>query len=109
VIQINERGQRKNLYFDDPYKHSLVVRDAHDIDAGVLCVDDQVKLTIEIPREEAVEWQRIKAEILTACKEVGVSVHGCKIEIKTSKPKDRKIIKTYDTTDIFNQFCTIGS
>lgn len=108
VIFINAKGKKENLHFDAPYKWSLTVRDANDIlNNHDLAEGDQVKLTIELPREEAVEWKRIKAEVLNACKKANVDVYGCELSIKTSTSKQQRLIKTTSKEDVFDQFCKI--
>lgn len=108
VLFINAKGKRENLFYDAPYKWSLTIRDADDIlNNSNLAEDDQVKLTIELPREEMVEWKRIKSEVLDACKEKGVDVYGCSLTVKSSKATQQRLIKSASKEDVFDQFCKI--
>jgi len=103
---VDESGKRHNIYLDAPYKWSLTISECGDILLDDrLHQGDQVKLTVELPREEAVEWKRIKSEILAACKEKQLEVCGCKLEVKASKLKKQIVSKQNDSP--FDNFCKI--
>ena len=96
-----------HLHFDAPRKWALTVRDPLDIlDNSELFEGDQVKLTIELVREEAVDWKIIKDGVLTACKAKRLDVYGAKLEVKTRKRQQRVQIEHQVTPDaVFEQFC----
>jgi DNA repair exonuclease SbcCD nuclease subunit len=104
------KGDREiDLHFDCPRKFSLTVRDADDIfNSKELRPHDQVKLTIEMAREEAVEWQVIKQRVLAACHECELEVFGAELQIKTTARRERvKLEEAVATTpkDILAAFC----
>jgi hypothetical protein len=104
------KGDREiDLHFDCPRKFSLIVRDADDIfNSKELRPRDQVKLTIEMAREEAVEWQAIKQRVLAACRECELEVFGAELQIKTTARRERvKLKEAVATTpkDILAAFC----
>ena len=71
-IEVSKSGDESYPYFDAPRKWSLKVRGPENIiNNPDLMEGDQVKLTIELAREESVEWKRIKQDLLAACKENG--------------------------------------
>jgi hypothetical protein len=83
-------GQETDLHFDCPRKLTLTVRDADDITRNEeLRKGDQVKLIIEMAREEAVEWQATKQRILAACREGGLEVFGAELKINTTARRER--------------------
>jgi len=103
---VDESGKRQNLYYGAPYKWSLTISECGDILLDErLRESDQVKLTVELPREEAVEWKRIKSEILAACKEKQLELFGCKLEVKASKLKKQVESKPNDSP--FDNFCRV--
>jgi hypothetical protein len=71
---------------------------------------DQVKLTIEVAREEMVDWKKIKSEVLTACKKLKLDVYGVKLQVNTLqqrkrvRPDDNKS-SLVDVRSTFEEFC----
>lgn len=106
-VLLIKNGKEQNLYFPAPHKWSLTVRDEDDlINNEDLRPGDQVKLTVELAREEAVEWAAHKALILEACKEMELAVYGVELKIKTTKPRERiKAVGVKGQAEIFNSFC----
>jgi DNA repair exonuclease SbcCD nuclease subunit len=104
VVYLKADGKVKNLRFDAPYKHSLQIRDHN----GLLNMDylqkgDQVKITVELDREDAVNWKQIKAEIIQSCHKVGVSIHGLSLRLQAGKPTaSRSTVRSVASpTDVF--------
>lgn len=106
-IHVDQKGIESYPWFDAPRKWSLTVRGPENLFSNKELVGgDQVKLTIELPREEAVEWKQVKADVLEACKELMLEVHGTKIEVKTTKRRERiKVQEGAGTLQVFEQFC----
>lgn len=107
-IFVSKSGTESYPWFDAPRKWSLTVRGPENILSNKnLFEGDQVKLTIEVAREEAVEWKKIKHEVLAACKKLKLEVYGAKLEVNTSKQKDRIHMETkHGTPDrVLEQFC----
>lgn len=108
-LWVDKFGSVKNLTsFDAPRKWSLTVRGPENIlNDHQLIEGDQVKLTIEVAREEVVEWKKIKQDVLGACKELKLDVYGVKLEIKTAKRRERRQLegKATNNEDIMEQFC----
>lgn len=89
-VLLISNGRETDLHFDCPRKLSLTVRDADDITRNKeLRRGDQVKLTIEMAREEAVEWQATKQRVLAACREGGLEVFGCELQVNTTARRGR--------------------
>jgi len=106
VLFINEEGKKRNLYFPAPRKWSLTIRDsANIINNKDLCEGDQVKLTIEMAREEAIDWKKTRAEVLAVCREMKLDVYGVKLEIRTTKRRERIKVTKNNKEDIFDTFC----
>ncbi len=100
-------GKEQNLYFDAPHKWSLTVRDEDDIlNNEDLKAGDQVRLTIELAREEAVEAVAHKQRVLAACKEAGLEVYGCELRINSSKRRERTKVGAVKTPEeVLAAFC----
>lgn len=75
-----------NLYFPCPGKHSLTIRDAEELLKVQAKKGDQIKLTIELAREEAVHWAEHKQRALDICRELGLELFGIKLRL----PEPRK-------------------
>jgi DNA repair exonuclease SbcCD nuclease subunit len=98
----------RNVYFEAPHKWSLTVRGPEDVLANDnLLEGDQVKLTIELPREEAVDWKTVKRDVLAACKKLKLEVYGAELEIKTNRRHTRLKLeeKHVSPADVLAQFC----
>ena len=105
-LLVDNQGNERELRFDAPRKWSLVVRDKFDIlNDDYLCEGDQVKLTIELTREEAPDWKSIKQGVLDACKQVGVDVYGVKMKVKTGKQNKPEVKPNASNEEIFEQYC----
>lgn len=105
-LLINSEGKQSNLYFDAPYKWSLRINDAFDIEKHErLHAGDQIKLVVELTREEAVDWKQIKANVLAACKERQLEVYGIKMEVLASAKRNiKKVAHAQTKMEVFKQF-----
>lgn len=108
-IYVSKNGTEAYPWMDAPRKWSLTVRDAANIlNNKRLLEGDQVKLTINVAREEAVDWKRIRTDVLNACKELKLEVHGVKLEVATATKRQRTKLKDSNVTGplgTFEQFC----
>lgn len=106
-IYVKQNGTETFPWFDAPRKWSLIVNSPESIlNNKELVAGDQVKLTIVVPREEAVEWKAVRKEVLDACKKLKLEVHGCKLEVKTNQRRERiKMVEHATKHGTFEQFC----
>ncbi len=74
-------GVEQNLYYPAPRKWSLTIKDETALEAEELHPDDQVKLNLELPIEEACNWQEYKQRILAVCHERGLEVFGLSVSL----------------------------
>ncbi len=90
-VYLSKSGKEQELWFDAPRKWSMKVRGPENLlnRRGQFYQGDQIKLTIEVPREEMVDWKRIRSEVLAACKQLKLEVYGVKLEVKTTKQRER--------------------
>lgn len=107
-VLLIDNHQFKDLHFSAPRKWSLMVRDYEEIlNHKELTQGDQVKVIIELTREEVVEWAKIKDQVLKACQSRGVEVYG--VEMKTNSTQRERIKQegpTGKTTqEYFKSFC----
>lgn len=108
VLLVNG-SKEQNLYYPHPHKWTLRVRDASEItDNQKLKAGDQVKLIIELAREEMTEWSEHKRKALEACKELGLEVFGVDVDVKgisrkTERGETSKQGKT--KAEIVTDFC----
>ncbi len=107
-IHVTKSGVESYPWFEAPRKWALKVRDADNIlNNKHLAGGDQVKLTVEVTREEAVEWKAIRQRILDACKAMDVNVYGVKLEVKTNERTNRVHHKAGSSSigETFQSFC----
>lgn len=107
-VLLAQNGKEKNLYFDCPRRWSLTIHDSVDLlNNENLRPKDQVKITVELTREEVTEWAAYKKRVLSACKELGVEVYG--LELKTNQGRrsevKHKAPSGRDAVQVFNAFC----
>jgi hypothetical protein len=102
-------GGKHDLRFDAPRKWSLTIHDADDIaNNGKLRRGDQVKVTVELLREKAVEWQEHRRRILAACREGGLDVFGIDCTVKSGRRERVKLAdepRAVTSQGIFDAFC----
>jgi DNA repair exonuclease SbcCD nuclease subunit len=111
ALWVDKNGNETDLIFPAPRKWSLVARGPENIlNNESLMEGDQVKLTIEVAREEMVDWKKIKSEVLTACKKLKLDVYGVKLQVNTLqqrkrvRPDDNKS-SLVDVRSTFEEFC----
>lgn len=105
-VLLLKNGKETDLHFPAPRKWSLTIRDVYDLDKHPeIAQGDQVKLTIEIAREEVVEWASIKQRVLETCK--GLEIFGVEMKVLTNKPREHKAetIQVKSNENIFTEFC----
>lgn len=97
-----------NLYFDCIRKWVLHIRGPEDIlNNQNLLKGDQVKLNIELAREEAVEWKAHKQKVLTVCQKMGLEVFGVAVTVSSATPKAQTAsVKGRSQAEIIEAFCT---
>jgi len=106
VLHVSEDGIASNIYFPAPKKWSLIIRDETNLyNHQDLYEGDQIKLTIEVSREEVVDWKNIRTNVLAACRDLKLDVYGIKLEVKTAKRRERLTTKSNDSEGVFNLFC----
>lgn len=97
---------KKNLYFPCLRKWSLTIHGANDLFSADLNKGDQVKITLQLGREEVVEWAKHKRNILAACKELELEVFGIEMDVVGGSPERIKSdTKTTQPEDVFEEFC----
>ena len=107
-LLIDDAGHAKNLYFETVRKWSLTIRSADEIlDNKQLFKGDQVVLTIELAREEAVEWKAHKQQVLDAANKKGLEVFGVDIKVNTGTVKKVKVadLKSRMPADVLAAYC----
>ncbi len=107
VLLVNG-AKEQNLYYPYPHKWTLRIRDAGEISQNTkLKHGDQVKLIIELAREEATEWSAHKRKALDVCKELGLEVFGTEVDVKNLSRKNEKEVKKQGKTkdEVFTDFC----
>lgn len=107
-VLFTDGKQGQNLYYPHPHKWTLRIRDAGEITKNQeLKAGDQVKLIIELAREEMTEWSEMKRKALEACKELGLEVFGVDVDVKNISRKTEKGVSKQGKTkaEIVTDFC----
>jgi len=102
-------GHPKNLYFETVHKWSLTIKDPDDILKNKqLYEGDQVKLTVELAKEETFEWQKIRRDILEATKTRKLEVFGIDLKVNSATPRETKLRKVdrVNPDKIYSAFCS---
>lgn len=104
----HDDGRTTNLYFDCPRKWGLTIQSADELLKNKeLLEGDQIKVTVELPREEIVHWKAHKQSILEACKKLGLEVFGIDLKSKPQTLRSKKSISasTQQPLDVLMSFC----
>lgn len=108
-IYVSASGTEAYPWFEAPRKWSLAVRGPENLLSNKnLFEGDQIKLTINVAREEAIDWKNIRQNVLAACKELRLEVHGVKLEVSTTKRRERTKLDEPNGSspaETFDQFC----
>lgn len=108
-VLLIKRGGKSDLHFDCPHKFSLTIHDADDITNNTaLRRGDQVKLTVELAREEAIAWQEHRRRVLAACHDIGLDVFGIDCTVKSRQRERVRLTEETRSTaplDILDAFC----
>jgi len=107
-ILLEDDGTPKNLYFETVRKWALTVRCGSDIAQNKrLFKGDQAKVTIELAREEAVDWRTHKKDVLEAAKVKGLELFGVVLKVNSSTPRKVTIadVKSRTPYDILIAYC----
>lgn len=106
-IFINNQWKEGDLFFDAPRKWKLTVRDANEIIKNKnIHEGDQVKVTVELAREEAVEWQNYKRLVREACEQRKLEVYNINLKVNTIKKKAKDVKATATPAELVGSFCT---
>lgn len=101
-------GVEKNLYFDTVHKWQLTISDPYELlDAEELYERDHVKITLNLAREEAVDWPKHRQLVNDICKELKLEVFGIDLQIVGSAPRERQTqVRVPQTNEeVLEQFC----
>lgn len=86
---------KKNLYFDCPRKWSLTISNAKDISLNNRLLEkDQVKVTLELEREEASEARTYMKQVREACLKKGLELYGLEIKMASNTKKSKSVNKS---------------
>lgn len=104
-------GKTKNLRFKCPRKWSITVGDPDELfELDYLREGDQTKITVDLTREELIEWSSIKERTARAAAELKLDVYG--IELRTEKAgkrdaegEEKKVLKDKSPKEILLNFC----
>ena len=103
------RGEREtDLHFDCPRKLSLTIRNASELlENKSIRPSDQVKLFVNLGREERVEWQHHKRQIIAACQKLGVEIYGVELNVTNIQGTITKAAEIRDASPakIVEAFC----
>jgi len=103
--KLHNGGRQTDLYFQAPRKLSISIRDLAEMPE--LKKGDQVKVTLELPRSEAVEWANHKKSIIDYCKDKGIEVYGTELRVAQARKRQRldDTPTNRSNLDYFKTFC----
>ena len=107
-VVLTDWSTKKNLFFDCPRKWSITVQGPEQIE-GLADVQagDQIKLCVELTREELVEWVTVKAKCIAACKSLGLEVFGVDLKTTSAKRERARLEQPESKTseDVLSAYC----
>lgn len=106
-LLVHDDGKTTDLYFEAPRKYQLTARDASEIVKYGLAKDDQVKIIVELTREEVPEWKTHKQGVLDMCAKLGLVVFGVDLKVNEASQKAKtKAPRSRLPADVLRAFCT---
>lgn len=106
VALMNDDGNITDLHFPAPKKITLTIRDPEDLlQNEYLTKGDQVKIKVELSREEIVEWSKIKEQVLRICAKLKIEVYGVELLLPTQAKQAKLATVTKTSRGYFNAFC----
>ena len=105
-ILLLDNKHSTDLHYPAPRKLTLTIRDVSELKD--LDKSDQVKVTLELPRSEAVEWANHKKSIIDYCKAKGVEVYGTELKVEQLRKRPRLDENTSSgkgNSEYFEAFC----
>jgi hypothetical protein len=108
-VMLVDGKKETSLHYPCIHKWTLRIRDAEELaNNPKLKAGDQVKLIIELAREEMTDWAGHKRKALDVCKELNLEVFGVDVDIKTSTHKAEKkesVRQGKTKEEILAEFC----
>lgn len=83
----------KEFHFTCPRKWMFIIRDVDELDNKDIREGDQVKVKLELTREEVTDWAVMKADVVKAISDRGAECFGVELKVwKQSevKPRDQR-------------------
>lgn len=108
-VMLVDGQKEQSLHYPCIHKWTLRIRDAEELlNNPKLKAGDQVKLIIELSREEMLDWSSQKRKALAVCKELKLEVFGVDVDVKTSTRKTEKKESDHQgktKTEVLEEFC----
>lgn len=99
-------GKLTDLHYPSPRKLSLVIGDADELSQTDAKPGDQVKVTVQLAREESVEWAKHRQLVLNVCKDMKLEVFGVELQVMTNTQHERvKVKEAQRPDDVLSAFC----
>lgn len=91
VLHLDGAYNLSDLKYPCPSKISLCIRSANELLSANIRKGDQVKITIELAQEEAVQWAEHKAKTMGVLRELGAEIFGIKLKLpEPRRPREPK-------------------
>ncbi|HET9285667.1 MAG TPA: metallophosphoesterase [Candidatus Angelobacter sp.] len=105
-VLLLDGDKETELYFPAPKKWKLNITSPDDIlGRNELKPGDQVKVTLELAREEIPEWKSMRARIADICREMGLEVYGISLKANTAIRKAKDVNRLHaDPKEILASF-----
>lgn len=105
-VLLLDGDNEKELYFPAPRKWKLHISSPDDLfEIRDLEEDDQVKITLNLAREEIPEWKAMRARIEAICREMCLEVYGISLKSSTTVRKAKDVNRLQaDPKEILTSF-----
>lgn len=111
-IALNEKtGKAEDLKFKFPKKWSLTISNPEELEnTNYLREGDQVKITLDVAPEEAVEWPNLKRRIVELVAKLGLVSFGVELKVEKAVKRDRdeersEPVKTKSPGEVLAGYC----
>jgi len=109
IVYDPDKDDMQSLRYPTIAKRTLRISDPDELRAADINEGDQVKIRMSMSREKFSDWKSIEAEIVSAVKAKGATLHGVEISETEGAMNAAPEAESRDPNQIFNDFCAANN
>lgn len=108
IVLNHDNVRQADLYPVNLSRHTVVVKNADELQKLILKPGDQIKVRLALSKSEYVDWQRHKREVQAACSAMKLELCGLELDRKSAAPRIRiqpSKVLSRDPKEALERFC----